>query len=91
MSGSIEIDVMRCRKVRVSPYLPSGGDGFALLFSDGGYAARSWKEMIRPGISMDPQRQMASLGWIRDQSPDPDCVESLADHDPDAVSHTIHL
>ncbi len=69
----------------------SNGKRFALLFFDGGYATRSWKEMIRPGISMDPGRQMASLAWIRDQSLDPDCAESLANHDSDVAPHTIRL
>ncbi len=69
----------------------ANGERFVLLFADGGYATRSWKEMIRPGISMDPERQMASLRWIREQSLDPNCVESLANHDPDVAPHSIEL
>lgn len=34
---------------------------FALLFSDGGYASRSWQEMIISGISMDKTAQLCSL------------------------------
>ena len=34
---------------------------FALLFSDGGYASRSWQEMITSGISMDKTAQRCSL------------------------------
>lgn len=64
---------------------------FALLFSDGGYASRSWQEMIISGISMDKTAQRRSLEWIREQSLSPDCVESLANHDPDVEPHTIEL
>ena len=64
---------------------------FVLLFSDGGYAKKSWKQMIRPGISLDPDKQLKSLQWIRDESMLPDCVESLANHDPDVKPHMIIL
>jgi len=64
---------------------------FALLFSDGGYAAKSWQEMLTSGIALDKEKQKASLAWIREQSLDPLCVESLANHDPDVVPYTIEL
>ena len=41
---------------------------FVLLFSDGGYAAKSWQEMITSGITADKEKQKASLAWIREQS-----------------------
>ena len=70
----------------------TGEDGrFALLFSDGGYAAKSWQEMITSGIAADKQAQKKSLAWIREQSLDPMCVESLANHDPDVEPHVIEL
>ena len=64
---------------------------YVLLFSDGGYATRSWKEMITSGISQDKALQRRSLEWIREQSLSPDCVESLANHDPEVRPHTIEL
>lgn len=64
---------------------------FALLFSDGGYAKRSWENLIPSGIASDRSKQMASLKWIRQQSLDPMCLESLANHDPDIVPHVIEL
>lgn len=64
---------------------------FVLLFSDGGYARKSWEEQITSGIAADKEAQKKSLAWIRDQSLDPDCVESLADHDPDVIPHIITL
>lgn len=64
---------------------------FVLLFSDGGYARKSWEEMITSGISADKAAQKKSLAWIREQSLDPNCIESLANHDPDIQPHTIVL
>ena len=64
---------------------------FVLLFSDGGYARKSWEQQITSGIAADKQAQKRSLAWIREQSLDPDCVESLANHDPDIRPHVIEL
>lgn len=64
---------------------------FVLLFSDGGYARKSWEEMITSGIAADKAAQKRSLAWIREQSLLPDCVESLANHDPDIQPHVIEL
>lgn len=47
--------------------------------------------MITSGIAADKQLQKQSLQWIREQSLDPDCVESLANHDPDITPHDIEL
>ena len=64
---------------------------FVLLFSDGGYATKSWKEMITSGVSLDKEMQRKSLQWIREQSLDPDCIESLATHDTDIKPHVTEL
>lgn len=64
---------------------------FVLLFSDGGYARKSWEEQITSGIAADKEAQKKSLAWIREQSLDPMCVESLANHDPDIKPHVIEL
>ena len=56
---------------------------YVLLFSDGGYAMKSWKEMITSGVSLDKEMQRKSLQWIREQSMDANCIESLATHDTD--------
>ena len=70
----------------------TNADGkFVLLFADGGYATKSWKEMITSGISLDKKMQRKSLEWIREQSLDPNCIESLATHDTDITPHTIDL
>lgn len=57
---------------------------YVLLFSDGGYATKSWKEMITSGVSLDKEMQRKSLMWIREQSMDANCIESLATHDTDS-------
>lgn len=64
---------------------------YVLLFSDGGYATKSWKEMITSGVSLDKKMQRKSLQWIRDQSMDANCIESLATHDTDIKPHVIEL
>ena len=62
---------------------------YVLLFSDGGYAAKSWKEMILPGVCVDKDAQRKSLEWIRAQSMNDNCIESLANHDADVIPHNI--
>ena len=70
----------------------SNRDGkFVLLYSDGGYARKSWEEMIVSGIAADRRAQKQSLAWIREQSLDANCVESLANHDRDVAPHVIEL
>ena len=64
---------------------------FVLLFADGGYATKSWRDMITSGISLDKNLQRQSLQWIREQSMSPDCLESLATHDTDVTPHVIEL
>ena len=64
---------------------------YVLLFSDAGYARKSWEEMITSGIAADKKQQKNSLAWIRTESLDPNCVESLANHDPDIQPRVIEL
>ena len=64
---------------------------YVLLFSDGGYATKSWKEMITSSVSLDKEMQRKSLQWIREQSMDANCIESLATHDTDIKPHVIEL
>ena len=64
---------------------------YVLLFADGGYATRSWRDMITSGISLNKRLQRQSLQWIREQSLSPDCVASLATHDTDVQPHVIEF
>lgn len=64
---------------------------YVLIFSDGGYASKSWKEMIVSGIADDRKMQKKSLEWIRKESLNSNCFASLANHDPDVLPQTIVL
>ena len=72
-------------------YIQNSQGQYVLLYSDGGYASRSWQEMIRPGISLNPTKQMQSLQWIREMSMNENCLATLANHDPDVQPQTIVL
>lgn len=67
----------------------SNGDKFVLLFSDGGYAEKSWREEIPPGTALDENLALKSLKWIAKVSKMSNCVDSLANHDPNIVPHEI--
>lgn len=70
----------------------TGSDGrFVLLYADGGYARKSWEQLITSGIADDKAAQKKSLQWIRKQSLNANCVESLANHDSDVQPHIIEL
>lgn len=64
---------------------------FVLLFADGGYATKSWQEMITSGVALDKKMQRKSLEWIREQSLDSQCIASLATHDSQVEPHVIEL
>lgn len=59
--------------------------GWLLLASDTGYAERSWREMIPPGVMTDEAQAIRSLEWVRAFSERNDCVAVLANHDPSVV------
>ena len=63
----------------------------AMYFSDGGYATRSWKELILPGICEDKKAAQKSLEWIKTVSESPDCIDSFACHDPEIAPHITTL
>lgn len=70
----------------------TGDDGrFVLLYADGGYAEKSWREQIVPGISSDRAKQKKSLEWIREQSLNDKCAGSFANHDTAVKPHVILL
>ncbi len=70
----------------------TAADGrFVLLYSDGGYARRSWEQLITSGIADDKVMQKRSLEWIRKQSLSEKCVASLANHDPDVHPQIIEF
>ena len=54
---------------------------YVLLYSDGGYARKSWEEGIVSGIASNRQAQKQSLEWIRQMSLNPLCICTLANHE----------
>lgn len=64
---------------------------YVLIDSDGAYGRKSWEEMVLPGIADNRKEQLASLQWIREMSMNPDCIESLANHDADVQPHVVEL
>ncbi|MDE6750153.1 MAG: N-acyl homoserine lactonase family protein [Lachnospiraceae bacterium] len=64
---------------------------YVLLYSDGGYASKSWQQLICSGIATDRESQYKSLEWISKISSGKNCLESIANHDPDVIPHTIQL
>ena len=71
--------------------IKNGEGKYVLLFADGGYATKSWRDMITSGITLYKRLQRQSLQWIREQSLSPDCIESLATHDTDVKPHVIEF
>lgn len=62
---------------------------FLLLASDAGYAKKSWKEMIMPGVQVDKVKVKSSLEYVKLLSENAECVEAIANHDPDIKPQII--
>ena len=89
--GTIQLVHIPGHSKGLAATLISNNDRKAMYFSDGGYATRSWKEMILPGICEDKAAAYKSLEWIRDISSSPDCIDSFACHDPEIAPHITIL
>lgn len=63
--------------------------GWVLLVSDVGYAERSWKEFVLPGITTNLEEAAASLRWVQEFSLREDCLCVLANHDPNISPQII--
>lgn len=66
-------------------------DSYVMLASDIGYARKSWEEDLTPGVIDNLEQAKASLNWIKTQISNPECVEVLANHDPEIEPHIITL
>ena len=64
---------------------------YVLLFSDGGYATKSWEEMITSGVAANKKQQKISLEWIREMSLNENCLKSVASHDIDIEQQLIEF
>lgn len=89
--GSVEMIQLPGHTSGLAAVKISHGGKFVLLFSDGGYAEKSWQEMIPPGTALDEKKAYQSLQWIREMSQKEECLESLANHDMNVIPHEIVL
>ncbi|GLX69726.1 N-acyl homoserine lactonase family protein [Paenibacillus glycanilyticus] len=64
---------------------------FVLLANDTGYSKESWEEMILPGIVVNKKHAFESLKWVKNMSLKSNCIEALANHDPEILPHVIEL
>ena len=64
---------------------------YVLLTSDAGYAAKSWKENLTPGVVNNREKAQKSLDWVRETVEDPHCVLALANHDPEVEPQVIEI
>ena len=69
----------------------SGSRGRTGGCADGGYAKKSWEQMLLSGIADDRAAQKKSLAWIRAQSRERNCVACIANHDFDVKPGAITL
>lgn len=89
--GSIELINIPGHTNGIAAMKINNNGKYVLLFADGGYAEKSWKEMIAPGTALDRDGAMASIAWIKEMSRKEACMESLSNHDPDVIPHEIIL
>lgn len=64
---------------------------YVLLSSDCGYGKKSWEEMILPGVMQNKEQLITSLKWVKQMSENPNCIETLANHDADVKPHVIEF
>lgn len=64
---------------------------FVLIVGDVGYEKNSWEKMILPGGITSKEKEIQALQWVKAMAADPNCIETLATHDPAVVPHTIEF
>jgi N-acyl homoserine lactone hydrolase len=64
---------------------------FVLLCSDTGYAKKAWEQMIIPGMTVNAKQARKSLAWVKEMSEKSNCIEVIANHDPNVKPHVIEL
>ncbi|MFC0334566.1 hypothetical protein ACFOLF_25025 [Paenibacillus sepulcri] len=65
------------------------GEGWVLLASDTGYAEKSWKQHILPGLTTSKNEAAQSLRWIAEFAQIADCCAVLANHEGNVISRII--
>ncbi|MGA0557200.1 N-acyl homoserine lactonase family protein [Larkinella sp. VNQ87] len=64
---------------------------FVLLCADTGYTKKAVDKLIIPGMTTDKKKALTSLRWIKEMSEKSNCIEVIANHDPEVKPHTIEL
>ncbi len=64
---------------------------FVLLCADTVYSKKALDKMIIPGMTTDRKQALTSLAWVKKMSQQSNCIEVLANHDPEVRPHTIEL
>lgn len=78
--------------VGLTSTLIRGNDGkYVLLAADTGYSQMSWDKMLTPGICVNRNQAITSLGWTREMAHNPDCIKAIANHDPEVEQQVIEL
>ncbi|MFC7678893.1 N-acyl homoserine lactonase family protein [Paenibacillus sp. GCM10028914] len=63
--------------------------GWVLLVSDVGYAERSWRDFVLPGVTTNIEEATNSLRWVQEFSLRSDCRFVFANHDPNIKPQII--
>ena len=66
-------------------------DAFMMIAADCGYARKSWKQNILPGVVESKPDLKQSLEWMREQTSLPYCIGGYASHDSDIKQQTIEF
>lgn len=74
-----------------STLVRGSGGRYVLLAADVGYARQSWEKMLTPGICVNRNQAITSLGWTREMAHNPLCIKALANHDINVDQQVIEL
>ncbi|MCR5004035.1 MAG: N-acyl homoserine lactonase family protein [Bacteroidales bacterium] len=64
---------------------------YVIMYGDCGYTSKSWQLAQPSGIAVNRKKQIQSLKWIREESINPYCIESMGNHDPEVHPHVLTL
>lgn len=69
----------------------SNNEKYVVLGNDAAYTQKSFEEQIIPGFTTDVMIAEKSLLWLCQCRKDSNCIEVLANHDPNVEEHVIEL
>lgn len=69
----------------------SGKKNYMILANDGAYVQESFQQKIIPGFTVDNNLAAKSLEWLCMCRKDENCIEVLANHDPDVKEHVVEF